>query len=236
MEHNFTFNSAAEITLIRDILAPIFNDYATYQAMRNIVSFGGMAMPAINAYSDVSIRELLDRLDNAITKAIEDENPKPENRYAIYEHNNPTSTYEYNDLKEAWKGYVTCYSDEAESGCRLDEGDYTLRDEWLELDITSEVPYLVLEYEWEADVSVRLNGSRVDFDDLSYDTRENIGSCISESDTYGTYTDEVGDISWEDVEDWEAEHDEHEQTSGDVCWDETVKEANTNAEEESTNA
>lgn len=223
MEHNFTFNSAAEITLIRDILAPIFNDYATYQAMRNIVSFGGMAMPDINNYSDVSIRELLDRLDNAITKAEEDENPKPEHRYSVT--NCDWEIHEeYDDLNEAWKFYRHLYFEDMTNGYFRSEGAYTLRDEWLDEEITSAVPMIEVEGNWEADIRMDVCGERVDFEDMPYWLQDTIGDCIRGGDTYGSYDETVGDIEWDDIANWEEEHDE------------TESEVSTDAEEESTEA
>lgn len=231
MEHNIIVNNSRQVSNVVTALQFFRIHWHTIEQLANLV---GAFNPLPDFTDDDlnSLFEIQEQFSAINVKELEAE--KPKHRYAIYERNKFTPTYEYDYLGEAWKGYETCYSDEAESGCRVDEGDYILRDEWLNEDITSEVPYLDLEYEWDADITIRLNGSRVDFDDLSYGVREEIGNEVSCGDTYGTYTDEVGSVSWDDISSWEEEH--KEETSGDVCWDEAVKEVNNNAEEESTEA
>ena len=215
MEHNFTFTSASEISLVRALINSIHLNDNKYNAMRSIVDFAP-ELPCFDDY-DVNVGNLLDRLADALTKAEEDEMPKYEHRYSILHGSDGSVIREYDDLNEAFEFYTSCYDNDYTRFYCVDDCDYILHDNKLDIEVTDRVPYTEYEYEWSADISINLNGRTV------YDPNDNVLEEVHEQISYGDcegyVTDEIGSISWEDIEDWEEEHEPKQEETAEVSTD-----------------
>lgn len=202
MEHTFTFNSVDEMNLVYDILTFFReNDTRYLRPLDGMVNFN--TYPHKENYP-VSIESITDRLSGAIVSALEEEKPKYEHRYSILHGSDGSIIKEFDDLNEAFAFYTDCYDNDYTRFYCVDDCDYILHDNKLDIEVTDRVPYTEYEYEWSADINIALNGRTV------YDPNDNVLEEVHEQISYGDnegyVTDEIGSVSWEDIEDWEEEH------------------------------
>jgi hypothetical protein len=207
MEHNFIFNSSAEISFIHDLLLPIFTDYSTYASMRSIVKFGNETMPDPNDFPDVSLNNLLDRLGTALEQAKEEEKPIYEHRYAVRNSEGET-LQEYDSLNDAWEVYAEYYEEDYAHYRSVDSGDYDIFDNKLQLVVTDAVPSHEYEYHYNVSLDVELDGDSIDVSDVPSSVMEDIVENFSCGDDYGYVYDNIGDTDWVDIADWETDHEE----------------------------
>lgn len=208
MEHTFTFNSVDEMNLVNDILMFFSeNDTRYLRPLDGMVNFN--TYPHKENYP-VNIESITDRLSGAIVSALEEEKPVYEHRYAVFSCNdtdNPLA--EFDDLHEAWREYVKRYEDKYADDYSVEDGDFVLWDNKADDAVTSSVPNMDVEFEWDASIDVRYNGRTV----YDYETPRWVMDDISDSissygDTSGTASDTIGDIEWGDISNWETEHDD----------------------------
>ena len=225
MEHTFTFNSVDEMNLVNDILTFFSeNDTRYLRPLDGMVNF--------NTYPHkencpVSIENIIDRLSGAIVSALDEEKPKYEHRYSILHGSDGSVIKEYDDLNEAYEFYNSCYDNDYTRFYCVDDGDYILHDNKLDIEVTDRVPYNEYEYEWSADISINLNGRTV------YDPNDNVLEEVHEQISYGDnegyVTDEIGSVTWDDIEDWEERHepkqDETAEANADAVSDTTEESA-----------
>ena len=207
MEHNFTFNSVDEMNLVNDIITFFYgNDNKYLRQLNGVVNFD--SYPHMENYP-ASISDIIDRLSGAIVSALEEEKPKYEHRYSVVNGYDGTLLKEFDDLNDAFEYYKSLYADEYSIHCRADDTDYILIDNKYDITVTDRVPCLEFEYEWEADLRIRLDGRTV-YDANDY-VMEEIAEQFAGGDTEGYVNEEIGDVDWDDIENWEAEHDKEEQ-------------------------
>lgn len=194
MEHNFTFNSTGEMYLVRNLLNAIFRNMSDYQTMRSIVNFGH-ELPDINVY-EINWGELIDRLNSAIDKADEEEKPKYEHRWAV--RMGKEIIEEFDSLEDAFEGYTNCYKNDWSEG-DFNEGEYSIFDNELQVELTDKVPTFSVEYNWDANINVECDGTSIYTDDTPDEVMENIRDAFYNGDDYGYYTYQHGGICYSHV-------------------------------------
>lgn len=199
MEHNFTFNSIVELHLVRALLNAIYGNTAKYQALRSIVDFAP-ALPDIDVYNGVvNLGDLLDRLTDAINKAEEEEKPKYEHRWAIKTCNDEVMQ-EYDSLEDAFEYYTSCYkADWIEGG--FNEGEYSIFDNELQVELTNEAPTFSVEYNWDVNVNVECGGTSIYTEDTPDEVMDTIREEFYRCNDYGTYEYQNGGICYGHVMD-----------------------------------
>jgi len=122
-----------------------------------------------------------------INRQIEEEsNPKYEHRWAIKTCNGEVIE-EFDSLEDAFEGYTNCYKDDwAEGG--FNEGEYSLFDNELQVELTSKAPTFSVEYNWDANINVECDGTSIYTEDTPDEVMESIRDEFYNGDDYGTYT------------------------------------------------
>lgn len=157
-----------------------------------------------------AVSKMLDDKKMLIEKHHEEDNkPKYEHRYAVCSNDSSRSVIqEYDTLNEAWHTYIEYYENDYKRDPQSVGNDYIIYDFKTQEVVTSAMPMFDVEFEWNAEISVNLDGRTVY--DIPDWVMESIASSMAYGDTDGYVNDTVGDIEWDDIADWESDHDEEE--------------------------
>lgn len=133
-----------------------------------------------------AVSKMLDDKKMLIEKHHEEDNkPKYEHRWAIKTCNDEVMQ-EYDSLEDAFEYYTSCYKiDWIEGG--FNEGEYSIFDNELQVELTNEAPTFSVEYNWDVNVNVECGGTSIYTEDTPDEVMDTIREEFYRCNDYGTY-------------------------------------------------